>query len=131
MAEHTLADCPHNPTFEHIAQTLNRLDAHTLRQAVAMEEIARQGVTINNHEMRIVKNTKDISSAWAAIREIETRHATEDGKEEVIEEQQKFWAGVKQQFTGPAIVGLFFILWLADKFNIPVALAKLWKEMRG
>jgi len=135
MPTHNLADCPHNPTFDSIAATLTRLDKHTERTATALEDLVRVSVTIQNHEVRIDKNTKDIGAAWKVLREIELRHAEEHGaavvEEKIEERQQKFWDGVKQQFTEKAIMGMFFAWWLGDKFHIPTRLLNWIKEFKG
>lgn len=129
MPDHTLEDCPHNPTFVHIAKMLDRLDAHTERAAIAMEEMAKQGAIVNNHEARLNKHDLDFREAFRRIQVTELYQAKEKGAEAVIEKQTKFWDGVKQQVTPFALSGFIFIIWLLDKFNVPVSLGKLWKEM--
>ena len=146
---HSLDDCPHNPTFEHFGKTLERLESHAERQALAMEEIARNSAITESHEkrldkvdhdfrelfgrVRIMENKKADQSHVVAIddrvRTIETVHATESGSKKVVEEQTKFWDGVKQQVTPFALSGFIFLIWLMDRFNVPVSLGKLWKEM--
>lgn len=148
---HPLEDCPHNETFMHISATLKRLDRHTERSAIAMEEMAAQGAILKNHEVRMEKQDKDIGEAFSRIRiledttvsvedfdkvrhkvsKMELQHAKEYGADEVIEKQQEFWSGVKQQVTANALMGMLFIIWLVDKFNVAQAIAKLWKEMKG
>jgi uncharacterized coiled-coil protein SlyX len=149
MLSHLIEDCPQKTTFEHFGKTLDRLESHAVRQAEAMEEIARNSIMTESHEKRLDKNDHDLSELYGRVRIIEMKkanlsdvaaqdmrlrtleldHAIESGAEEVVESRQKFWDGVKQQITPHAVIGMIFIIWLLDKFNIPVALAKLWKEM--
>jgi hypothetical protein len=100
-----------------------------------METMAAQGATLEAHTTQIGKNTKDISNAWKVIRTIELRHEREDGAEEVTEKieerQQKFWDGVKLQFTSRAFIGLFFIFWLNDHYSFTRKIAALWTQFKG
>jgi hypothetical protein len=131
MPTHPIEDCPHNPTFMHISKTLDRLDSHTERAAIAMEEMAAQGAILANHEARLNKHDLDLREVFGRVRIVENFQSKEEGAEEVVEKQQKFWDGVKQQVTPYALIGAVFIIYLLDKFNVSIFLAKVWKEMKG
>jgi hypothetical protein len=131
MLQHALADCPHNPTFEHMIKTLDRLDSHTERTAVAMEEMAKQGAILANHEHRLNTYESDLREAFGRLRTVEQTQAKDQGADEVIGEQRKFWAQVKVALT-PKILSLaIFAIYLVDRLNVGAKLAKLWKEMNG
>lgn len=131
MAVHSTNDCIHNETFDHISKTLDRLDNHTERAAVAMEEMAKQSVIISNHERRLGDHDAAFREAFSRVRILEELKNRYVGAEKVIEKRQKFWDGVKQQVTPYAIVGLIFMFWLIDKFNVTQFLSKMFKEMKG
>ncbi|MBV5338151.1 MAG: hypothetical protein J0665_01140 [Deltaproteobacteria bacterium] len=128
-----------------------RREGREERMLVAMESVAAQGAVLQIQAKRIDKHDEDISEAFGLIRGIsqstaskaevdiiknkldviELRHAEDHGENLVIERQTKFWDGVKQQVTPYVFIGIMFILWLFDKFNIGQAIAKLLKEMKG
>jgi hypothetical protein len=128
---HPLEDCPHNETFRHIGETLGRLDRHTERTAIAMEEMAAQGAILKNHEARLNVHEKDIDEAFERIRVVERKHDKEDGIQVVKKQRAKFWDGIKQQTTPYAFTVLFFVLWLADRFNVFQFFCRMFKEMKG
>ncbi len=138
MTQHTVADCRQNPVLESSNNTIDRWvkrmdrqDSLMERQTAAMESIMAQGEQIKFLTQSTSKHDTDIEAAFKAIRRIDLRHAVEDGEEKVEERQQKFWDGVKQQFTDKALVGLLFIWWLSDKFHIPTTVARWLKEFKG
>lgn len=138
---HTLAECPQNPTLDHIMTTLTRLDAHGERTARALEAIAAQSVAVEGHEKRLDKHDQDFRELFSRVNdqvrierveervfELEKKHAREDGADEVIEEQKKFWTGVKTQLTPYAPAAVFFVFYLLDRFGIFLKALELWKE---
>jgi hypothetical protein len=151
MPVHPVEDCPHNDTFRHISETLNRLDRHTERSAIAMEEMAAQSAIIRNHEARLTEQHKNINEAFVRIRtledttvsdeefqkvrhkvsKLELRHARESGVEMVEEKHEKFWDDMKCKSTPFAFTFMFLLLWLSDKFNVFQNIAKWLKEMKG
>jgi hypothetical protein len=135
---HTIDDCPQAPTIATINEAIKRVDergermeAHGERTAIALEEIARQGVMVQNHERRIEKNETDIDNLGEKVRQIERRHDIDHGKEEVLGERKKFWTDVKVKLAGPMMGGVFFAFWLIDRFNVLQKTMKLWREMTG
>ena len=127
---HAIEECPHNETFQHFTSTLERLDKHTERSAIAMEEIARQGVTIFNHEVRLNKHDEDLKEAFGRFRTLEEFKALETGKETIVVEKRLFWNGVKQQMVPYVVIVCWFLFWMVDKFNVVTWFTKLFKEMR-
>ena len=135
---HLIDDCPQAATIATIGEAIKRVDArgermeiHGERTALALEEIVRQGVMVQNHEKRLDKTEDDINHLGEKIRVIEHRHEIDHGKEEVLGEQKKFWTEVKLRLVSPLLVTIFFFWWVSDKYNIGVKIAKLFKEMRG
>lgn len=146
---HPTDDCLHNETFMHISATLKRLDRHTERTAIAMEEMAAQGAIIKNHEARINKHDVDISEAFGQLRmlqdttasvedidqirlrvhTIEIGRATAAGAEEIIGERRRFWDGIKQQMTTNLLLWVGFAIWTIDRFNVAQKIAVLFKKM--
>lgn len=116
-----------------------------------MEEIARQGGIIQNHENRLSKSESDVSEAFRQIRhiddscaidsdvkdlderlrEIELVHAKEQGVNCILQKRTKFWDGVKQQMTPYVISGLLFIMYLIDKMNWFQKLLKIWHDFKN
>lgn len=147
MTKHT--DCVQGPTFKVIDNTLSRLEEHSERNTIALEEIARQGAMVMNHEKRLDKFDGELNQSFGQLRTlenycrveltiisnrvstIERRNAREDGVEEVTGEQKKFWSLMKQRLVGPLMVGAFFLIWVFDRLDICVKIAKLFNEMRG
>lgn len=128
---HPIDDCPHNPTFEHIAKTLDRLDSHTERTAVAMEEMAKQGAILNNHEHRLNTYEKDLRECFGRLRVVEQEQAKDQGAEEVVGQQRKFWDQVKVKLSPYLVSAVIFAIYIVDRVNLGGRLAKLWKEMNG
>ena len=146
---HQIEECPHNETFVHIAKTLDRLDEHTLRSAVAMEEIAKQGILIASHEKRLDGHQKDLREAFIRVKALEQTaaldsdmtavrsrveiielwHAKELGAEEVVEKEKTFWNGIKQQLAPYLLTAGIFAVLVFDKLDIGGKLAKLWHEV--
>lgn len=146
---HPIDDCLHNETFMHISATLKRLDRHTERTAIAMEEMAAHGAIIRNHEARINKHDVDISEAFGQLRmlqdttasvedidqirlrvhAVEIRHATEAGAEEIVGDRRRFWDGIKQQMATNVLVWLGFAIWTIDRFNVAQKITSLFKKM--
>lgn len=151
MAGHMAEECPHNPTFDHISSTLKRLDDHGERTAVAMEKLAENsaivaGLTkiVDKHEhdfrelfgrTRIIENGKaentDVKAIDARVLKIELERAAEAGEDKVIEKGSEFWKSVKIQLADKLVVLAIFIMVVADEFNIPTEILKLWKEVFG
>jgi hypothetical protein len=145
MTLHTVAECPQNPVLESINKTIDRWDKRMdrqdelmERQAIAMEAIAYQGATIAGHGQRLdehatksIKLETDIDQAFVQLRDIELRHAKEDGRYVAEKRQQRFWDSIKKQFTDRALVGLLFLWWLSDKFHVPTTIGKWLKEFKG
>ena len=128
---HTLENCPQGPVISDMKQLLARV-------AVALEDIAAQGVSVASHEKRLDGHDKNVIDLYNLVRglrddisAIQTKHAREDGAEEVIEEQKSFWRDIKKQLTPFAVGGGMFIFYLLDRFDVVQHLTKWWKEMKG
>ena len=131
MPEPHIDGCLHTETFMQIRDTLTRLDRHTERSAIAMEEMAAQGAILKNHEQRLNKNEADIDEVFERVRTVERRHDKEEGIQIVKKQQAKFWDGIKQQTTPYAFTVLFFLLWLSDRLNVFTTITKWFKEFKG
>lgn len=142
MASHTLQECAQGPTIDKMSNVLDRV-------VIALETIAEHGARVsglekqgdkNAHDLRelfgrvrIIENGKaeasDVKALDTRVHAIELFHAEERGEEVITEKSEKFWESVKiQLFDKFLIVGIFAII-LADKLNIGVWLAKMWKEI--
>lgn len=120
------------------------------RQLRAMENIAAHGATLTNLVQRTSKLETDVGEAFGVFRtlnqsaataeevnaidfrvtKIEMLHERESG-EQTIEntpeyKQQKFWAGVKQQFTVRSLMALCFMVWVIDKYNLATRMKDAW-----
>lgn len=118
--------------LEQMADTLSEQKALGVKTYEVLADLSEQGAEIRSLTSRSDKAEKDIEEAFKSIRKIDRRHAEEDGMNKVearIEErQQKFWDGIKSQFTEKALIGMLFIMWLLDKYNVPQSVHALWKE---
>jgi len=124
MNNHTVADCPQDPK-------INRLEAVLDRVVTALETIAEQGAIVSGHEKRLDKHDKDLSEVFSRIRKVELVHAHDAGVEEVTSTEKKFWESVKIQLADKLLLLGIFVVLIADKFNIGMWAAKLWKEIFG
>ena len=131
MPLHPLEECPHNPTFEHITKTLDRLDSHTERAAVAMEEMAKQGAILSNHEHRLNTYEGDLRECFGRLRAVEQVQAKDRGATEVVVRQKRFWDQIKIRLSPYLISTVIFLIYLVDRLDLGGRIAKLWKEMNG
>ena len=131
MPLHPIEDCPHNETFLHIGKTLDRVDRHTERVAIAMEQMAQHSIIIDLHEKRLDKHDQDFRESFDRLRKVEKHTFKEEGAEIILTDRHMFWNGVKQQLAPYLLlIGVFLIL-VFDKFNLGGRAAKLWKEVMG
>ena len=150
--EHTLVDCPQNPTLGHILESLKRLDAHGERTALAMEKMASNSATLDAHSDKLKqhdaafielfnwrrefvdKQDKDYRTNLEKISELEKVKAINDAVEQVVEDGEekkfKFWtvAEAKLKIATPFVMVAFFAIWLIDRTGFAVAVLKLVKE---
>ena len=132
MAQHnTLETCPQSPVIADLKETMGRV-------AIALETIAAQGVSVASHEKRLDGHDKNVSELYGLVRKVEagiyainTRHAKEEGVEEVKTEERKFWQQIKVQLTPYALSLTIFVIFTLDKLHLVEKIAKLWKEMKG
>lgn len=124
-----LADCLQSVTIA-------RLDANYERVAEALERIAEQGALVLGLRKDIDRHEDALEEIFPRLRNIEARHAEEDGaqkvKKEVFEEEKekgRFWTRAKIELVQPGILLIFFFLWLLDKFGIFVWLAEQFHSM--
>jgi hypothetical protein len=113
-----------------INKTLESLELICGKTFEVLSVISGQSIQIQALTSCTEKLKVDVEEAFNDIRRIDLLHAKEDGAEEIVEEQQKFWSGVKQQFTAPALMGLCFVVWLNDKYHATATLWKWWKEFK-
>lgn len=125
---HSLNECPQNPTIERIEDTLERLEKHGERTAIALEVIASQVVRTDYLEKRVDKHDEDLKESFSRLRIIENKHSKEAGVESVERKQEKFWTEIRIRLFTPIILVIFFILWVFDKLNIFQGVWKLFKE---
>ena len=109
---------------------MERSEEHMRRTAVALENIAAQGVLINTHENRLTKHDSHFEELFGRVRVIESVHAKDEGIEEIEEKKEKFWSEMKLKLVTPALTGLFFLLWILDRSEFFVKVATLWKEFK-
>lgn len=141
---HSLAECPQNPTLEHIVKTLDRFALQGERTASALEEIAAQGVAVANHEKRLDKHDLDFRELFSRVNDqarldmvesrvasLELKHAKEAGIEEVEVEQKKFWAGIKTQLVPYIPMLALFTLYVLDRFGLVLKVLELWQKFKG
>jgi len=139
--EHILADCPQNPTLIHIMKTLDRLDGHGERTALAMEKMAENSATINAHADKLKQHDTAFIELFnwrrdftEKVNELEKQQAVNNAVEEVVdaidEKKFKFWtiAEAKLKIATPFIITIFFIVWVIDKTGFAISLLKLIKE---
>jgi hypothetical protein len=122
-------------TLEMILKSMN--ETLTDQKAISAETykvlsvISEQGAQLRSITSRVDDNERDLQIAFKSIRRIDLRHAHEDGAEDIVKEHSQFWNGIKQQSTPYAFTVLFFVLWLADKFNVIQFFAGMFKQMKG
>jgi hypothetical protein len=105
------------------------LDDSSARTAIALEQIAAQGVMVASHEKRLDKHSADLGEAFTRLRSIELRHAEDHGAEEITGERKKFWTALKIQLAPYVMFAVFFTGWASDKFGLFQKIAKLYHEM--
>jgi hypothetical protein len=135
MPQHAIEECPQAPVINDMKTLLARV-------AVALEDIAAQGVMVKSHEKRLDKHDDNVEDLYSLIRElmgeieaINVKHAREAGAAKVIEAQAGFWRKVKISLA-PYMVGVvvgtaMFSFYLMDRFNVAQHLAKWWKEFKA
>jgi len=141
---HTVADCPQNPTLDHIMKSLDRFATQGERTATALEEIAAQSVAVANHEKRLdkhdldfrelfsrVNDEKRLASVEERVADLEMKHAKEAGAVEVETEQKKFWAGVKTQMAPYLPFAIFLALYVLDQHGLVLKVLELWNKFNG
>ena len=107
-----------------------RSEEHMRRTAVALENLAAQGVLINTHENRLTKHDTHFEELFGRVRTIEAVHAKDEGIEEIEDKKEKFWSEMKLKLMTPVLTGLFFLLWILDRSEFFVKVANLWKEFK-
>ena len=127
---HSLNECPQNSTIERIEDTLERLEKHGERTAVALEVIASQVVRTDHLEKRVDKHDEHFNEAFNRLRVIENKHAKESGAEAVERKQEKFWTEIRLKLFTPITLAAFFILWVLDKMDAFQWLLNLIKEFK-
>ncbi len=145
MTQHAASlECAQSEKIDNFGKSLTRLDSHInsvnkhmerseehmRRTAVALENIAAQGVLINTHENRLTKHDSHFEELFGRVRSIEAVHAKDEGIEEIEEKKEKFWSELKLKMVTPALTGLFFLLWILDRSEFFVKVATLWKEFK-
>jgi hypothetical protein len=150
--EHSIADCPqaatlqhHTDTMGHHGEILDRLERHSERQTLALEQIAEQGAIVKTHEKRIDRHdvmfdeifrkargcASDIDTVSHRVSVIELTHATEAGESRAEIDGSKFWDNVKIQLVPCVLVTILYLLWLIDKFGVIENIVKYFREMKG
>ncbi len=110
---------------------MERSEEHMRRTAIALENLAAQGVLISTHENRLGRHDTHIEEIFGRLRTIETIHAKDEVIEQVESNKEKFWSEVKLKFASPAtLLWMFFILWVLDRSEFFVKLLALWKEFK-
>lgn len=144
-APHTVEKCPQNPVINNLVDTLRKLEKHSERTTTALETIAAQGERVNGHDYRLDKidkvqeqndkkfdilfdRTVNLDDEIHKIKESRAKHA---GMEIVQTRNDKFWDAIKKHMA-PYIVGVvIFVLYVADKYDIPQKIVALIKEIKG
>ena len=129
--EHTAATCPQNPVLAFITQAITRIDSHTERQAIAMENIVEQGAELRSLRTISDKNTSDIEEAFSAIRKINKRNDIRDGADIADARWQKIIFWCLEKLSVPILMTACFFWWLGDKFHWVTRITELWKEFKG
>jgi len=95
-----------------------------------------------NDERKLNLLTLELKDVAARVTSLEMAHAKEAG-EEIVEtkiqmrregderERKKFWTELKIRMITPIMFGLFFALWLIDKWNLVLKFKELLKDFRG
>lgn len=108
--------------FNHINETLTRLDGHGERTAVALEAIAAQGAIVASHEKRLDSHDAALGEVFQRTRVIELAREHYLGAEGVREQDKAFWDRIKVKMVPYVIAvggfGLFVLerTGLLDKF---------------
>jgi hypothetical protein len=143
--DYRIKDCPqsatlkaHGDLMQYYGEILARLERHSERQTEALEDIAKQGAMVINHEKRLDRVDISFDMAFqkirtvdSRVREIELKNAEETGVGKVADEKKKFTSALKIELVTPALVLIFFIFWTFDKFGFFVWIAQLAREMKG
>ena len=150
LMPHTVLDCPQNPTFNHIQDSLKRLESHSARTADAMEKMAANSATLDSHSQKlrehdtafievfnwrrefVDKQDGDFRANLARIVELEKAQAVTAAVDHVVEEKEakdeRFWSEVKIKLLTPIITAVFFAIWIIDKMGAAEWLLKAFKE---
>ena len=153
VKKHIIEECPQAPTLAvHGAmmvahrETLDRLDMNYTRVAVALETLAARGAQVDSIEKRVDIHKEQIQIAFNQIREVDKRVTYleikesewegEDKAEENAKKEGLIWTKLQKgtiflQVLTPVVLGLFFILWMADTYGVFRFIAKNLKEMTG
>ena len=147
-APHTIAECPQGPTIESHGEILRDLKDSNKRVADALEVLARRGAQVDSLEKRADDNKNAIQIAFSQIRDIDKRtvvlemdrsyHKGEEKAEEILRPSRDalLWTKLERltillQVSTPALVGVFFLFWMLDKYQTIGWLAKMFREMVG
>lgn len=128
---HSLEECPQNPTIGRIEDTLSRLDAHGERTAVALETIAAQGILVSQHEKRLDKHDEHFNELFTRVRKVELKDAKDLGAKTVENKSNRFWDQIKTNLVPYVIGSVFLFFYTMDKYDVFQKIAKIYKEMKG
>ena len=150
---HSSVNCPNTPQLGYVRDALSRLEKFSERQALAMEEIARNSVLVSKHEKQLDQNSDNTRELFLRMREveqnkaplgyveslekrirlIEKEHDIEEGVESALEQKEddSFWTNVKRMSAPYVLPTAIMIIYVLDKFNIPQNVAKIVKEIKG
>lgn len=138
MALHSLEECPQKPVIDRIEGTLDRLEKHGERTALALEQIAGQGATQLAHSDKLIEHTKQIDILFDKDRDkddrlriIELARAKHLGAEAVHKRESAFWERVKATLAPYTLAIFIFIVYVIDKYNITDWVHKIWKEIKS
>lgn len=133
-----IEECPQATTIVAIEGTLrelkstnDRLEVHSIRQTQALEQIAAQGITVQNHERRLDIIDKNLDEIYPRIRKIEILHAEEKGAEKVTDKQEQFWTELRLKLVTPLVIAAFFIMWVLDKIGAIEWLVRNIQDFKG
>ena len=145
---HSISDCPQGPTIQAQGELLHDLKDSYRRVADALEVLARRGAQVDSLEKRADDNKNAIQIAFSQIRKIDERtmvlemdRSYRKGEEKAVEISRPsgetlLWTKLERltillQVATPALVGVFFLFWMLDKYQTIGWLAKMFREMVG
>ncbi len=128
---HPVAECAQAGVIFSQGETLARVDASLGRVAIALEELARRGAQVDNHEKRLDKNDEEHDEIFQRIREIERTKYLEEGENAVENKRKKFWSDAKIALIQPLAVVAFFFFWLMERFGVLGWLVDQFNVMGG